>query len=303
MNIVEEHIDNLDNEPPKFKPNLYPVPNNPQLTFAPYFICCANGCRGSGKTYSVVKMLLNQEKSGFKDPVTGEKVYIRHILFSPTVSANPVFTALKYLDEEDIINEYTDQKLFDILEEIKAHNDEVKEYKKYVEAYKKYEKMSEHQIKNSKDYEMLALLTSKNFIHYKQLPEVKKYVVNIILDDCLASKEAFSNKKGSTLVKAVLNSRHIGCNIIICTQNIKAVTKSIRNNVDIWILFKTKNEKVLMDDIYPEISSIVTPEEFLSLYTYATSGSDHDALVYDGKAKKKEDRFKLNLDVILRWKK
>ena len=299
MNINEEQISNLTNEPPKFKPNLYPIPNDPNVQ-PPFFICAAIGCRGSGKTYSIVRMLLNQEKSGFKDPITGEKVYIRHILFSPTVKSNPVFTALKYLDEDDIIGEYTDQKLFDILEEIKAHNEKFKEYKKYVEYYKKYEKMSDHQIKNSKDYEMFSFLSIHNFVDYKELPEIKQYVVNIILDDCLASKEAFSNKKGSTLVRAVLNSRHIGVNIIIASQNLKAITKSIRNNVDIWVLFKCKNEKVLMDDLYPEISNIVSQEEFLSLYTYATSGSDHDALVYDGKAKK-EDRFKLNFDVILRW--
>ena len=299
MNINEEQIKTLTNEPPKFKPNLYPIPNDPNVQ-PPFFICAAIGCRGSGKTYSIVRMLLNQEKSGFKDPITGEKVYIRHILFSPTVKSNPVFTALKYLDEDDIIGEYTDQKLFDILEEIKAHNEKFKEYKKYVEYYKKYEKMSDHQIKNSKDYEMFSFLSIHNFVDYKELPEIKQYVVNIILDDCLASKEAFSNKKGSTLVRAVLNSRHIGVNIIIASQNLKAITKSIRNNVDIWVLFKCKNEKVLMDDLYPEISNIVSQEEFLSLYTYATSGSDHDALVYDGKAKK-EDRFKLNFDVILRW--
>jgi hypothetical protein len=73
------------------------------------------GCRGSGKTYSIVRMLLNQEKSGFKDPITGDTVYIHHILFSPTAKSNPVFTALKYLDEEDIINDYTDLKLIDVL--------------------------------------------------------------------------------------------------------------------------------------------------------------------------------------------
>jgi hypothetical protein len=302
MEIVEEKIQNLTNEPPKFKPNLYPIPNDKNIQ-APYFICAAIGCRGSGKTYAIVRMLLNQERSGFKDPITGDKVYIRHILFSPTAKSNPVFSALKYLDEEDIINDYTDQKLYDILEEVKAHNDDVKEYKKYIEAYKKYEAMSDKQIKNSKDYELFALLATHNFIHWKELPEKKQYVVNIILDDCLASKEAFSNKKGSTLVRAVLNSRHIGVNILIASQNLKSITKSIRNNVDVWILFKCKNEKVLIDDIYPEISSLYTIEEFLSYYHYATSASDHDALVYDGKEKNKEDRMKLNLDVILRFKK
>lgn len=299
MDITEDKIEALTNEPPKFKKNLYPIPNH-NFVQRPYFIAVAVGMRGSGKTYSIVRMLLNQEKSGFRDPITDEKVYIRHILFSPTYEANPVFTALKYLDKDDIINEYTDQKLFDLLEEIKAYNDEVKHYKKYVEAYRKYEKMSDEELKKSRDYEMFGILATRNFMDYRKMEPKKQYVVNIILDDCLASKEAFSNKRGSTLVKAVLNSRHMGVNIIIASQNLKSITKSIRNNVDIWILFRFKNDKLILDDLYPEISGMVSPEQFLQLYHYATT-QDNDALVYDGKEPDKKDRFKLNLDVILRF--
>lgn len=259
MEISEQQISNLSDTvggggPPAVKSNLYPVCLDPNIQ-VPYFICASIGCCGSGKTHSIVRLLLNQEKSVFKDPITGDKVYIRHILFSPTAQSNPVFTSLKYLDKDDVINEYTDEKLFDILEEIKAQNDAVKDYKKYVESYKRYERMSDLQIKNSKDYEMLALLVSNNFVPYKQLPEVKRYVFNLILNHCLASKDAFSNKEGSTLVRAVLNSRHIGCNIIIASQNLRAITKSICSNDDIWILFRCKNQDVLMTDVYPEISN------------------------------------------------
>ena len=299
MNITEEKIQHLNNEPPKFKKNNYPLPYHTGVQ-RPYFIACAIGCRNSGKSYSIVKMLANQEKSGLYDPDTGQDVEIRHILFSPTLEGNPIFRSLKYLDDEDCIPEYTDQKLYDVLDEIKAYNDEVKEYKKYVTAYKKYEKMSDTEIEKSKDYEMFALLYQHNFVHWRKLEEKKPRVVNIILDDCLSSKEAFSNKKGSTLVKAVLNSRHLGVNVIIAAQNLKSITKAIRNNVDVWILFKCKNEKVLIDDLYPEISSLYTLEEFLNYYNYATSGSDHDALVFDAKEPDKKDRLKLNFDIILR---
>jgi hypothetical protein len=67
------------------------------------------------------------------------------------------------------------------------------------------------------------------------------------------------------------------------TQHIKMVSKAVRGNVDIWMLFKTKNEKMLLEDIYSELSALVSPEEVLSLYHYATSASDNDSLVYDGK--------------------
>jgi hypothetical protein len=67
------------------------------------------------------------------------------------------------------------------------------------------------------------------------------------------------------------------------TQHIKMVSKAVRGHVDIWMLFKTKNEKMLLEDIYSELSALVSPEEVLSLYHYATSASDNDSLVYDGK--------------------
>lgn len=300
MNINEEQIEYLDNKMPKFKPNLYPEPNKKHIPKC-YFIMIANGCRGSGKTVSTVKMVSMMEEFGYHDPITKEKIKIKSFLFSPTASSNPVFNALKSLDEENIINEYTDEKLIDIIDQIKAEREKVKEYQKYVEAYKKFENMSEQQLKKSDDHEMFALLYQHNFIDYRELDKPYQYVYNIIIDDCLSSKEAFSQKKANALTRAVLNSRHIGINIIICSQNVKAISKSVRNNTDIWVLFKTKNQKVLMDDIYTEFSSIVSPDEFLALFEKATSGSDHDALVIDAKEPDKKDRFKKNFDKILRW--
>lgn len=299
MDIIEEKIQHLNNEPPKFKKNNYPVPYHSGVQ-RPYFIAAAIGQRGSGKTYSIVKMLANQEKSGLYDPDTGDKVEIRHILFSPTLEGNPIFKSLKYLDDDDCIPEYTDQKLLDCLEEIKEYNDEVKAYKKYKAAYTKFSKMTDDELEKSKDYEMFATLMEHNFIDYRRLDEKKPRVVNIILDDCLASKEAFSNKRGSTLVKAVLNSRHMGVNILIAAQNLKSITKAIRNNVDVWILFRFKNDKLILQDLWPELSGTVTEEDFLHLYHYATT-NDNDALVYDGKEPNKKDRFKINFDIILRY--
>ena len=119
MNIVEEQIEGLNNEPPVFKGLKYPISKNIHLP-KNYFILAAIGQRGSGKSFSIVKTLSNMEKYGYYDHITNEKVDIRHILFSPTFKGNPIFSTLKYLDEEeDVINEYTDNKLYDVLEEIK----------------------------------------------------------------------------------------------------------------------------------------------------------------------------------------
>ena len=302
MIITEEHIKNLNNDPPKFKQNLYPIPNDPNIQ-RPYHITCAVGQRGSGKSYSIVKMLSNQERSGFADPITGEPVDIRHILFSPTIKGNPIFTTLKYLDEDDMINEYTENKLYEILEEIEQDKIQTERYRKYKIAYNRYIKMTDEQLIKSKDIEFLALLYEYDFVDWKELDpplHPNGCVVNIILDDCLANKEAFSAKKGSLLVKTILNSRHYGVNVIIAAQNLKSINKSIRANTDVWILFRFKSEKIILDDLYPEISGILSPEEFLSLYHYATT-NDNDAFVIDGKADK-QNMFKLNFDTILKFK-
>lgn len=301
MNIEEEQIEGLDNKPPVFKQNKYPVLKNPNVIGAPYSIVCVIGQRAQGKSYMITKFLQNISDSGLICPVIGEKCEIRIFLFCPTVEGNPIFKTLKYLDDQDIHTEFTDQKLYDVLNEIKAYNDSYKAYLEYASAYIKYEKMSDSQLKKSTDYEMLSILSKHNFMDYRKLQKIKPRVNYIILDDCLSSKDFSSNKRSSVLVRSVLNSRHLNCNIIIAGQHIRAINKQIRLNTDIWILYRFKNDKILLNDLYEEISAEVTPDEFLNLYHYATE-EDHSALVYNGKAKRKEDRFMKNLDKIIRLK-
>lgn len=302
MNIIEEKIPHLNNKPAKFKGIIYPEPILPNIQ-KPYYCCCSVGMRGSGKTWAVVKMLSNAEKSGFINPETGGKCDIRHILFSQTYEANPIFKTLKYLDDEDIYDDYNESKLAEILEELKEERQYTKEYAEYVKAYKAYEKMTEQQFWKWKDKEAIILLMSKDFIHYNDLRKPKYpngCITNIILDDVLSNRDAFSSKKSSILNRAILNGRHYQVNIIICSQNLKSITKCIRSNTQVWILFKTKSLKILIDDLYQEISGVVTEEEFLELFDRATT-DEHDALVIDEKDNSiKGIVFKKNFDVILR---
>ena len=300
MTINESKISHLNNKPAQFKKLEYPIPVKPNVQ-KPYFVCCAIGQRGSGKTFSIVKLLSNQEKSGFIDAETGEKVAIRHFLFSPTLSGNPVFSSLKYLDQEnDVINEYTEAKLQEVLDELKEEKEITNQRREYVKAYKKFKSMTQRQFNAWTDVDSILLLERYDFAPPSELPPIRYpsgVVANIILDDCLGG-EAFNSKRKSLLVKAILNSRHYGVNFLIASQNMKAINKSIRANTDVWILFRFKSQKIILDDIYEEISGVLTPDEFLELYEYATT-HDNDAFVIDGK-EPKENRFKRNLDVILR---
>ena len=64
---------------------------------------------------------------------------MRVIVFCPTImsTANPIYDTLRYLDEDDIIMDYSDNKLLDKLDEIEKEKEEIENYKKYVVVWKK----------------------------------------------------------------------------------------------------------------------------------------------------------------------
>jgi hypothetical protein len=301
MNVIEEKIKHLDNKPPKFERIQYPVPIKANIQ-APYYCCVACGIRGSGKTYIVVKMLRNSEQSGFINPVTGGKVAIRTVLFSQTIQGNPIFKTLKSLDEEDMFNDYSEARLQELLDELKANRDETEERHKYIKAFNTFKSMSQKEFNKWTDVDAIMLLEQYDFSDPRELPPVKYphgLICNIILDDVLSNKEAFSSKKSSLLNRLVLNGRHYQANVIICAQNLKAINKSIRQNTQVWFLFKTKSLKVLIEDIYQDLcSNILTEEQFLKLYEAGTI-DDHSCFTIDEKDEK-QNRFKRNLDVILK---
>ena len=302
MELEEEQIKELDNNPPKFKHYKYPIPNHPQVP-RPYVCALSVGARGSGKSYSIVKCIANAESFGYRDGETGEPVPIRTILFSPTIDANPIFRTLKSLDDDDIHNEYTHSQLEDVIEDIKAKNEETKKYREYQQAYMKFKKLSMKDL-DLLDPDELQLLFEQDFKHpkdYTPMPLYKTYPINkIILDDCLGGN-AFDAKKKNFLVKSLLNSRHNRIEFYIAAQSLKSVRKEIRINCGLLILFKFASKKVIFDDIYEIISNVLTEEQFEVLYNHATN-DDHSALVIDTSQKKNDGMFKKNLDVILRLK-
>ena len=178
MTITEIKLKTLSNKPPKFKNLIYPLPKNPDIQ-NPYYVCIAAGQRGSGKSYAIVRCIKNAEESGYYDPETGNDVPMRTILFSPTVAGNPIFTSLKSLDEDDIINDYSHQKLAEVLEELKAEKKNTQDYKDYIVAYNKYIKMTPKQFLNWTDEKAIDLLYSQDFIDPKELEPPQLSLIHI----------------------------------------------------------------------------------------------------------------------------
>ena len=298
--IVESDIKSLKEEQVKLKDESVES-NNPYL---PKLYMCSMfiGSKGSGKTYSLVSLLRHYEKSSILDK-KGRKHTMRTILFCPTGNSdfNKIYTTLESLDQEkDIILEYSDEKLLEVLDNIKNEEEEIKEYYKYMKAYNKFKS-------NEKLKDKHLLILDKHdfkepFMDLKLIkPKYTQYRVNfLIFDDLISHQSAF--KKNSKICNLTIKCRHHHCSMLFTTQYPKAIPPVIRTNTDLWILFKFASKERIIDQIYNEVSSILTIENFEALYEYATKDSKHDALILDNHNKVNKDlMFRKNWNTVLKF--
>ena len=210
------------------RPPKYPRPLQPNLPRM-YWVGLWCGARGTGKTWSCVELLTAYETYGIASQYSGQKMPQRIILFSPTIDANPVFRSLKWLDDDDIHTNYSDHMLLQVVDDVKSETDEVKEYQKEKKIYDKF-------VKDKR-------LTTEEIMIIEKLdynpPQPPKYpdgrCVFIVLDDLIGSS-AFKATGKSALTNLVLKNRHLGVCIAVLGQNLRAIPRSIRMNVSVYVL-------------------------------------------------------------------
>ncbi len=164
--IVESLINGLKEEPIKLKDETVES-DNPYL---PKLYMCGIwvGAKGTGKTWSLVRLLKHYENSNILDK-KGRKHTMRTILFCPTGNSdfNKIYETLDSLDKEnDVILDYSDEKLLDVLEEIANEEKEIKDYYKYLKAYNKFKsdkKLKDQDLLRLNDYDFEDPFNSKDF--------------------------------------------------------------------------------------------------------------------------------------------
>ena len=295
--ITETNLVNLDNKPIKVAKKSPPQSTNkdlPPLFFTSLFI----GAKGTGKSYSLCKLLKFYESSDIIDN-DGNKRIARIILFCPTANseANPIFKTLKSLDEDDIHTEYSDGLLTDVLEQIKEEYETINDYNEYIKAYYKYVK--NYKLLNDKE---LTILHKYNFEKPSKLEKPPfKYprIIFMVFDDLIGDASAFKKNKGNILNKLVITHRHLQCNLLFTTQYIRAINPIIRANIDIFVLFKFASSKLLVEKIYPELSGLITEDKFIELYEYATKESNDSLISINHAMNKSGNGFRMNWSKIL----
>jgi len=274
--ITEKEVGNLKDIRLQYKKSKYPIPLDGDLPKM-YFVGLFVGSRGTGKTYAAVQLLKKYERIGIRSADSDKKLPQRILLFSPTVEANPVFTCLKNLDEEeDIHTRYSDKKLIDAISDIKR---ELKATKKYPEDLKLWRKFTRSKDVDRFSVEEIFRLEMMDFSPPIQ-PKYPDGVVNFMVLDDLIGTEAFKAIGKSALTNLCLKNRHLGINILIMAQNLKAIPKSIRINTSLFVIFRFASKKVV-EDLSEEVSNVFTLAEFERVYNHATGEGGHNCLVMD----------------------
>jgi hypothetical protein len=284
-------ISGFDNKPVKFKNTIdYPQPPEDSLLPNNFYTCLAIGSTGTGKTYSVVKLLKYQEEHKFYNK-DDEEIPQRIFLCSPSFESNPIFNSLKYLDEDDIVHDYTDAKLQIILDDIKETKQEAEQYQEDLKEYRKFVKA-----KRVNDLSPKTLLTLHRIDFEPPVPPKYKFPpVNSIIFDDLINSPAYKATGKSLINSLCVRNRHLGINVYILAQSANQIPKTVRSQARLLMLYRY-NSKNIIEDLYEIVSSVLTPEAFEQIYmenteekyTYLTIDNTHKDLT-----------IKQNLDTLI----
>ena len=296
MVVIETKLDGF-NDKLKFDKLNYPQCSCGKC-FKFFFNSLHIGARQSGKTYSVVKIIKHYENN--KITKDGVEYKVRTHLISPTIQANEIYQSLNSLDmKKDTHENYTDKLIVDIIDDIKQRKIKYDEYLVYKKYYEKVMRTPDNKLDSlyEKEPELFNLLEKYNFQNPKELDHEPPEINIIVLDDLLGS-DAFSKKTKSVLTNAMIKNRHIGVVFMVLVQSIRAVPKNIRLNCSVFQLATFKNKKMILEDIYEEVSNVINIDDFEELYDHATA-KPYGSLIIDTTNGK---RFLSNLDFELSLK-
>jgi hypothetical protein len=69
--------------------------------------------------------------------------------------------------------------------------------------------------------------------------------------------------------------------------------------MDIWVLFKSASKERILDQVYPEISSLITEEDFGEIYEHATQDNHDSLIIINHNLANKKTMFRKNWGIAL----
>ena len=263
------------NLPPKHKSVPYPVVDADLPRLFPCAVFC--GSVNSGKTSQACRLITKYLELGARDPKTHKQVFQRVVLFSPSIDANPVWSAIpsRNLDMADRISGYSDAKLDVVWDQIKQEKKAMDDYHEEKKLYDLCIRSKKPLTKHVEDW-----LEAMDYQPPKpRCAHPEGVIYHVILDDCLGM-DCFKNQGKSAFTTFCLARRHLGVSIYLCTQSMRQIPRRLRQSVSFFCLFKYASSEVLVKEFHTEVPNVVTIEQFRALYDHAVRDR-HDFLIVD----------------------
>ena len=222
------------------------------------FLALLYSSKGTGKTNTLVNIVKEYAKHQFF-----QKVY----LFSPSLHSDPKYNEMESKGIElKTFDHYDDSLLKEVIEEIRADLNEWREYQRRKALYEKSKKV--HNVSKLSEEDILDLWE----MDWDEPPPCRftKEPWSLIIFDDLASHPQLMKQGKSVASSFLLLHRHLLVSVAFCTQIFRSsVPKMVRNNLDWYILGKSKSEEN-MESVASELDSYISKKEIIEKWEKAT---------------------------------
>ena len=305
--ITTKKIDNLKVQPPNSKKKAFAIktpPNLPKLCQ----LACVIGARGSGKGVSSSYLVKQYVDAGC----------INHIIAcTPTYKSNEDLF-LQFGDAfspDNVIEPNKDAPILiekmvqDLADEYQQFLDDMEEYKRLKKKIKNGTlNIDEMQDAYEREILDLDMTLNKPVNRFGNVPPR----IYVIFDDIIGS-DLMQGKASKQLSQLLLKHRHmgelkdnvLGFSALIQGQSLKAqaggISRIIRENCTLMMLIQKSKDKNMLKNIYEEVGSALTEEEFMALYDMACDDDNnpHNFLLLDFFPKCPTKKYRKNLDTYL----
>ena len=254
------------------------------------------GTRGTGKSYTAAKIMLEAQK---------EKLFDVTYFITPTFDSNKAHWSQFNISEDNVFYPSRDS-IGLVLKQIEQDRDEFENYLVEMELYNRFKRETQNkntiakmENENLMEYINMGYVTTDGHLNdrfikpewkYKEISgKIRPPTSLLIMDDVLGStalsqSEAFTklcimNRHIAPLSEPYGDRQALGCSVMMlsqCYSTRQGIPKSCRENATDLIMFKNK-QKDAMKKIKDELAGAIDEDEFEQAYIYATQGK-HDNL-------------------------
>lgn len=278
IDFKNEEIKNRNQTFPKVSEDLPSLP----------FIAALIGSSGQGKSTTCINFL---------QKYIDENAFDRIALFSPTsvpdeqtgLTADDRFFQLPVTE---MFSSYSDEDLEDLIDTQKR---EIKEYKDYMRDKKTWEAYLKNPDNDKLEEECLEIMERTGSL--PPVTDLKRYPSGLIILDDLGDDVSIKKTGKSKLNNFVCRIRHSLFSFITNYQSLYQCPATIRRQVNLYIIFKTQDEKYLQS-LYQEIAAgDMTFPTFKKLFSMLENR--HDFILINLKAKDPKRKYRINFDQYL----